>query len=113
MNIKDILSSTVDYFTKYNLDDPRLDAEVLLAHVLNKERIQLYVNYDLPLKEDELKEYRQLVYRRARQIPTAYLIGKKEFMSLDLSVSDDVLIPRPETEQLVEYLLDYCKNNNL
>ncbi|MFP4017118.1 MAG: peptide chain release factor N(5)-glutamine methyltransferase [Halanaerobiales bacterium] len=111
MNIKEILSTTVDYFKKYQLRDPRLDAEVLLAHVLNKERIQLYVNYDLPLKKEELAEYRELVFRRARQIPVSYLIGKKEFMSLELSISEDVLIPRPETEQLVEKIIEYCQDN--
>lgn len=110
MNIKELLSSTVGYFKKYQLTEPRLDAEVLLAHVLKRERIELYVNFDLPLNEEELKEYRQLVYRRARYIPIAQLIGKKEFMSLDIAVNKDVLIPRPETEELVENIIDYCKD---
>lgn len=113
MNIKEILSSTADYFKKHQISNSRLDAEVLLSHVLKKERIQLYVNFDLPLSEDELAEYRDLVYRRAHRIPIAYLTRKREFMSLDIEVNEDVLIPRPETEQLVEYIIDYCQENNL
>lgn len=113
MNIKEILSSTDDFFKKRQISNSRLDAEVLLSHVLKKERIQLYVNFDLPLSEDELTEYRDLVYRRAHRIPIAYLIGEKEFMSLDLTINEDVLIPRPETEQLVEYIIDYCQENNI
>lgn len=77
MNVKELLATTTDYFKKYGLKEPRLDAEVLLAHVLKKERIQLYVDFDQPLKADELNEYRQLVYKRARQYPVAYLLGKK------------------------------------
>ncbi len=113
MNIKEILSTTVEYFDKFKISDARLNAEVLLAYVLKKERIQLYVNFDLPLSDDELAEYRQLVYKRAHRIPIAYLTGKKEFMSLDIRVSEGVLIPRPETEQLVESIIDYCQENDL
>ncbi|MFP4661389.1 MAG: peptide chain release factor N(5)-glutamine methyltransferase [Halanaerobiales bacterium] len=113
MNIKEILSTTVDYFKKYQVSEPRLDAEVLLAYVLDKERIQLYTNYDLPLKKEELAEYRELVYQRARQIPVSYLTGKKEFMSLVIIVDKNVLIPRPETEQLVEKIIEYCQENDL
>ena len=113
MNVKELLATTTDYFKKYGLKEPRLDAEVLLAHVLKKERIQLYVDFDQPLKADELNEYRQLVYKRARQYPVAYLLGKKEFMSLDFTVNEDVLIPRPETEELVEKLIEYCQSRNL
>lgn len=113
MNIKEILSTTVEYFDKFKISDARLNAEVLLAYVLKKERIQLYVNFDLPLSEDELEEYRQLVYQRAHRIPIAYLTGEKEFMSLDIEVSEGVLIPRPETEQLVEYIIEYCQENKL
>ncbi len=113
MNIKELLDTTVEYFKKYGLKEPRLDAEVLLAHVLKKERIQLYVDFDQPLNESELAEYRQLVYLRARHHPVAYLLGKKEFMSLEFIVNEDVLIPRPETEELVENIIEYCKNCNL
>lgn len=113
MNIRELLATTAEYFKKYGLEEPRLDAEVLLAHVLKKERIQLYVDFDQPLNERELDQYRQLVYKRARNYPVAYLLGKKEFMSLDFTVNEDVLIPRPETEELVENLIEYCKSRNL
>lgn len=108
MNIKEVLVSTVFFFEKHKIAQPRLDAEVLLAHLLQMERIQLYVNYDLPLKEDELVKYRELVKKRARRVPVAYLIGGREFMSLDFHVNSDVLIPRPETELLVEEIIKYC-----
>ena len=113
MNIRELLDTTVEYFKKYGLKDPRLDAEVLLAHVLKKERIQLYVDFDQPLNEQELGQYRQLVYLRSRHHPVAYLLGKKEFMSLELTVNEEVLIPRPETEELVENIIEYCKGRNL
>jgi len=113
VNIKEILSTTSAYFNKYQLTEPRLEAEVLLAHVLKKERIRLYVDYDLPLSERELEEYRQLVFRRARRVPLAWLTGEKEFMSLAFDVNEDVLIPRPETEELVENIINYCKARDL
>ncbi|MFW6022023.1 MAG: peptide chain release factor N(5)-glutamine methyltransferase [Halanaerobiaceae bacterium] len=111
MNIKEILTSTVEYFKKHNIAEPRLDAEVLLAHVLKKDRIQLYVNFDLPLQNEEIDKYRNLVRKRASRIPVAYLIGEKEFMSMNLYIERGVLIPRPETEQLVEKVIEYCKEN--
>ena len=80
----------------------RLDAEVLLADVLGLDRIHLYVNFDRPLEEAEVDRYRQAVIRRAQRVPVAYITGEKEFMSLPFSVNPQVLIPRPETELLVE-----------
>lgn len=109
MNIRDVLKSTIDFFEKHHIPGARLDAEVLLAHVLKMDRVQLYVKYDLPLKEEELEAYRELVLKRVKRVPVAYLTGKKEFMSLELMVNGDVLIPRPETELLVEEIINYCK----
>lgn len=109
MNIRHVLESTIEFFEKHQIPGARLDAEVLLAYVLEMDRIQLYVKYDLPLKEDELQAYRELVLKRVKRLPVAYLIGKKEFMSLELIVNEKVLIPRPETELLVEEIIDYCK----
>lgn len=106
MNIKEILDKTVDYFNKYDISKPRLDAEVLLADLLGMERINLYVNFDRPLTSDEVDTYRELILKRRQGTPVAYLVGKKEFMGLDFKVSSDVLIPRPETEHLVEVMLD-------
>ena len=113
VNIKEVLAMSVDYLKKHNIDNPRLDAEVLLAHLLNKDRIQLYVSFDLPLQKIELDQYRQMIYKRAHNIPVAYLTGNKEFMSLDFNINENVLIPRPETEQLVESIIEYCENNNI
>ncbi len=101
-----VLHWTTDYFKRKGLAQPRADAEVLLAHVLNTERIQLYLRFDQPLGPHELATYRDAVKRRAGREPTQYITGKQEFWSLDLEVSPAVLIPRPETELLVELGLE-------
>ncbi len=113
MNIKEVLANTVDFFKKNNIDNPRLDAEVLLAELLDMERIKLYVNFDYPLKEDEIGKYREMIKLRAKRIPVAYITGRKEFMSLDFYVNQNVLLPRPETEILVEYLIDYFNEKDM
>ena len=96
-----ILTWTGQYFREKGVASPRLDAEVLLSHVLGQDRLYLYVHFDRPLDETELAAYRQLVKERARHKPVAYLTGRKEFMGLDFTVTPDVLIPRPDTEILV------------
>ncbi|OQY58892.1 MAG: protein-(glutamine-N5) methyltransferase, release factor-specific [Desulfobacteraceae bacterium 4572_88] len=93
---------TTSFFKSHHIETPRVDAEILLAHILQTERIDLYVRYDQPLCKEELGAFKSLILRRARREPVAYIVGKKGFWSLDLSVSDAVLIPRPETECLVE-----------
>jgi len=87
------------------MDTPRLDGEVLLSHVLGKNRIYLYTNYDQPLEQEELDRFRPLVIERAKGYSVASLTGKKDFMGLTFAVNDKVLIPRPDTETLVEYVL--------
>lgn len=79
-----------------------LDAEILLAHVLHKERIYLYAHYDEPMNGEELAAYRAMVKQRADRLSVAHILGTKAFMGLEFKVSEDVLIPRPETEMLVE-----------
>lgn len=106
LNIKEILDRTVDYFKEYEIDQPRLDAEVLLADLLDMERINLYVNFDRPLTTDEVDTYRELVLKRRQGTPVAYLVGHKEFMGLNFKINSDVLIPRPETEHVVETILN-------
>lgn len=113
MNIKEVLVNTEEYFKKNDIESPRLDAEVLLAELLDMERIKLYVNFDYPLKDEEIAEYREMIKKRAKNIPVAYIIGHKEFMSLDFYVDENVLLPRPETEILVEYLIDYFKEKEM
>ena len=97
-----LLQWTQQYFAGKGIDSPRLDAEILLAHVLHKERIYLYAHYDEPMNGEELAAYRAMVKQRADRLPVAHILGTKAFMGLDFKVSEDVLIPRPETEMLVE-----------
>jgi len=99
------LQWTVDYFKSSALDTPRIDAETLLSHVLDCQRIDLYLRYDQPLNEDELTRFKHLIKRRIRREPVAYLVGAKEFWSLRVEVNPAVLIPRPDTECMVENAL--------
>lgn len=105
MKIKELVLRTTDYLAKHDILSPRLDAEVLLSYLLKKERIFLYLNWDSILKEHTLDIFRKLVLERSKHIPIAYLTGHKEFMSIDFEVNEKVLIPRPETEVLVEATL--------
>jgi release factor glutamine methyltransferase len=100
-----LLRWTADYFAGRGLDAPRLDAELLLAATLGLDRVGLYVNFERPLQAGELAAYRERVRRRAGREPLAYILGQTEFWSLPLKVTPDVLIPRPETELLVEEAL--------
>ena len=97
-----VLDWTKQYFADKGLENPRLDAEILLCSVLNCQRITLYVHFDQPLEEHELAQYRGYVARRAAQEPLAYILGSRAFMKYDFKVTPDVLVPRPETELLVE-----------
>ena len=94
------------YFDTREIDSPRATAEILLSHVLNIRRIDLYLRYDQPLIPDELQRFKTLIKRRLNREPVAYILGRKEFWSLNLHVTRDVLIPRPETECLVEKSLE-------
>ena len=100
--IAGILSWTQGHFEKWRPETPRLDAELLLAFVLGCSRLDLYLKADQPLNQKERNAYRELVQQRADGCPIAYLIGEKEFWSLTLEVNKNTLIPRPDTEILVE-----------
>jgi release factor glutamine methyltransferase len=100
-----LLAWTQEFFAKKGVDSPRLTAEVLLARALSCDRVRLYLDFDKPLGEPELAAYRELVRRRADGEPTAYLVGKREFYGRDFAVDARVLVPRPETELLVEAAL--------
>jgi release factor glutamine methyltransferase len=100
---------TVDYLKKHNAENPRLDAEVLLAKARGCQRIDLYAAYGEEASDDLRATFREFVARRAKGMPVAYIVGHKEFYSLDFELSPDVLIPRPETESLVVALLDFAK----
>lgn len=97
-----ILTWTRQYFAGKGIENPRLDAELLLCEVLHCERITLYVHFDQPLQESELARYRDFIIRRGKQEPLAYILGHKEFYKYDFKVTPAVLVPRPETELLVE-----------
>jgi len=100
-----LLKWTTSYFKSHDIDSPRADAEILLAHTLNLRRIDLYLRYDQPLGSNELIQFKVLIKRRVKREPVAYIVGVKEFWSLGFAVTPDVLIPRPETECLVEAAL--------
>ena len=102
-----LLQWTTDYFQRNNVPEPRTSAEVLLAHVLAEDRLFLYLNYDRPMETSELAAYRACIKRRLGGEPNQYITGLQEFWSLPLRVSPDVLIPRPETEVLVEAVLEF------
>jgi len=104
-NTIELIRLTTSFFREKEIGSPRLDAELLLAHALGVRRIDLYLNYDRPVHDDELRSFRHLVRRRAEREPVAYITGVKEFWSLDFAVNPSVLIPRPETELLVEQTL--------
>ena len=93
-------------FSKEGIASPRLDAEVLLAETLGLDRVGLYTHFDQPLQTDELAQFKQRILRRLRREPVAYILGRREFWSLPLRVTPDVLIPRPETETLVAEALN-------
>jgi release factor glutamine methyltransferase len=102
----ELLQETVQYLSQKAIPNPRLDGEVLLADTLGCSRIELYLRYDQPITSEELDRFREAIRRRSRREPLAYITGIKEFWSLPFHVTPRVLIPRPETELLVEKALD-------
>ena len=107
-----LLGWAASYFKSRGIDSPRATAEILLANILGLRRIDLYLRYDQPLGTDELAQFKALLKRRIDREPVAYIVGVKEFWSLDFAVTRDVLIPRPETECLVEAALSFLPDNS-
>lgn len=105
-----LLGWTKEYLARQGVDQPRLCAEVLLAHVLGCQKIDLYTRFEEKPSEGERAALRELVRRAAQQEPIAYLVGEKEFFSLAFIVTPAVLIPRPETETLVQEALDRLRS---
>jgi len=108
--VKRILDWTISFLKERGSSTPRLDAEVLLAHARKCRRIQLYTQFDQPLTDEQRTVMRELVKRRAAAEPVAYLVGHREFFSLDFQVRPGVFIPRPDTESLVLAALDLLKD---
>ena len=100
---------TAGYLAKAGLDDPRLSSELLLAHALSCRKIELYTRFDQVPGDEQRAAFRELVLRAAGHEPIAYLVGFKEFYSLAFEVTPDVLIPRPETEALVDRMIACCR----
>lgn len=104
-----VLKWAADYFQAKGVSEPRASAEVLLAHALDLSRLDLYLRYDQPLTPEELARFKTMLVRRRAGEPVAYITGHKEFWSLDFLVTPAVLIPRPETETLIEAVLQVFK----
>lgn len=106
-----LINWAAPYLEKNGSTSPRLDAELLLAKVLDCQRLELYLRFDKPLAPDELADFKKLILIRRQGVPVAYLLGSKEFWSLDFSVDEAVLVPRPETEHLVETAIEFIDKN--
>ncbi len=108
--VERVLTWTRGYFDRKKLDSPRLSAELVLSHVLGLPRIKLYTNYQQPLTEPELSQLRDLVKRAGEEEPIAYLTRRAHFFNLEFDVSPAVLIPRPDTETLVEQVMTLMRH---
>lgn len=113
MKLKEVLDRTTQFFKEKKMESPRLDAELLLVDALKlKSRVDLYLKFDQPLAESELKIAREFVRRRSLGEPVAYILGYKDFYRSRFAVSSSVLIPRPETEILVEEAVEWVTKNH-
>ena len=106
MTIQKILSTATSELEKNKIETPRLDAEILLAFVLNCQRLKLYTDNEKNLSVDEVEKFQSLIAEREKKIPVAYLTGNKEFFGLNFFVNENVLIPRPDTEILVQLAIE-------
>lgn len=109
--ILDLITWGTEYLAERNIAEARLNIELMIAHVLRFTRIQLYTNFDKPLTEDELAQFKLLLKRRLTHEPLQYILGETEFMGLKFSVDRSVLIPRPDTEILVESAVKKMKDD--
>lgn len=112
ITVLDSIKLSTEYLEKKGVESPRLNAELLLADILKCKRLDLYLKYDQPLSEDEINKYREYISRRAKREPLQYIIGKVDFFGLELKINKSVLIPRPETEILVETIINREKDKN-
>jgi release factor glutamine methyltransferase len=107
--VRELMKSAIEHLQRNGFEDARLNVELLLANALDIERIQLYLHFDKPLKPEELRQFRILYERRLKREPVQYIIGSTSFMGLNFAVDSRVLIPRPETEILIEQAMLLCQ----
>ena len=110
MTVLEVLQSSTAYFKKRKIDNPRLNSEHLLAHVLDRKRLELYLEFERKLDEVELKPLRDLVRRRGEGEPLQYLLGTVEFCGHTFLCDKRAMVPRPETEELVEFVKSEIRN---
>ena len=114
LTVLEALNGASDYLQNKGIKSSRLNAELLLSHILNCKRLELYLSFDRPLQKSEIDSYRELLKRRSTFEPLQYIIGKVEFYGLEFEVNQSVLIPRPETELLVEAVIEsVAKDENI
>lgn len=110
LTVLEIIKRTTEFFARKEIASPRLNAELLIGHALGLKRMELYLQFERPLTEGELEKIRPLVRRRGQHEPVQYILGQAEFHGLRLKVDPRALIPRPETEQLVELVMTACSH---
>ena len=110
--VLELINLSTDYLTKKEIESPRLNAELLLAGILGCKRLELYLMFDKPLGEEEVAKYREYLKRRGVYEPLQYILGDVEFYGLTFNVNPSVLIPRQETEILIETLIEKNRQRN-
>jgi release factor glutamine methyltransferase len=110
LTVLEAIKLSTEFLEKKGIESPRINAELLLSSILQCKRLNLYLSFDRPLKENEISVYRELIKRRGQSEPLQYIIGEVEFYGLPFKVNRSVLIPRQETEILVESVIEYCKD---
>jgi len=110
ITVLEAINLSTEYLHKKGVESPRLNAELLLAHILNCKRLNLYLMFDRPLNENETNQYREFLSRRGKREPLQYIIGITEFYNVTLKIDSRALIPRPETEMLVEIIVNQNKD---
>ncbi len=110
ITVLEAINLSTEYLLKKGVESPRLNAELLLAHILNCKRLNLYLMFDRPLNEKEVNNYREYLNRRGKREPLQYITGSTEFFNVTLKTDSRALIPRPETELLVETIIDLYKD---
>ena len=109
LTVLESLNLSADYLQKHDIESPRINAELLLASILNCKRLDLYLAFDKPLSKDEIEKYRNFIKRRGKFEPLQYITGSVEFYGIEIKVNPSVLIPRPETEILIDSVIEEVK----